>query len=290
MAMPRPQAPCASAARANSPSRAPGGMPSQRCSPRRQHPRHRLAGATEHAQRVVLHQRLGLARRAAPREVGGRGVQAAAERGHPARGERRVVAQVAHADRDVEVLADQVDEARRQVDLQRDRRIARARTRASSGASTRFARSPGIVTRSRPLGSPGGVCASDAAASTSSTTWCACSSTARPKSVTVSLRVVRSSRRSPSCALERGDAPRDGRLRQAQALGGAREAAFVDHAGEQQQVVRLRGSWGVHVRSRGASDCPVWWNNDIHFEGFWSCWEQQIYSDHRPTQRPRSDP
>src|SRR5690606_37362371 len=38
-------------------------------------------------------------------------------------------------------------------------------------------------------------------------------------------------------ALERADPPGDGRFRQAAALGGLREAAGIDHAGEEDQVV-----------------------------------------------------
>ena len=74
------------------------------------------------------------------------------------------------------------------------------RTRASSGPNTRYARSPGIDTRSRPLGSTCRFCASDAAAVDLLGHVPRMLEHARPKSVTVSLRVVRSSSRSPSCA------------------------------------------------------------------------------------------
>ena len=63
----------------------------------------------------------GFGRRSAAREVRGRGIQAAREHGHSASGARRVVTQFPHADRYVEVLADEIHEARGEIDLQRDR-------------------------------------------------------------------------------------------------------------------------------------------------------------------------
>jgi hypothetical protein len=71
----------------------------------------------------VLHQRLGFARHAAPLQIRRRGVQADRKRRHLTRCQRGVVGQAAHAQREVEVLADQVDAARRQVELEGDRRV-----------------------------------------------------------------------------------------------------------------------------------------------------------------------
>ena len=203
----------------------------------------------QQAQRVVLHQRLGLGGCAVSGEVVGRRIEAPANTREPARDERGVVGQVAHAHRDVEVLADQVDAPRRQVELERDGRVAGDEV----GAASR--RAPGWRSRSASTraaarsAAPGGAAPATAAASTSSTTWCACSSTLRPKSVTVSLRVVRRSRRSPSALSSAASRRETVDFGQAQALGRAAEAAFVGHAGEEQQVVGFE----AHV----AADCSI---------------------------------
>src|SRR5439155_19771870 len=56
-------------------------------------------------------------------EISGRGIEAAGEYGHAAGGEGRVVSQFTHADGDVEVLADEIDETRGEIQLERDRRV-----------------------------------------------------------------------------------------------------------------------------------------------------------------------
>ena len=95
------------------------------CLATNQRPAGRLAVAREQSQRVVFREGRRLLRQAAPRDVGGCGVEASGERREPARGERRVVGDLADAKRDVDVLADEVDVARRQIEVERDPRMAR---------------------------------------------------------------------------------------------------------------------------------------------------------------------
>ena len=202
----------------------------------REDPRHRLAGAREQAQRVVFHQRLGFRRLAAAGDVGGRGIESGRPRGDAPGGERGVVRQLAHADRHVEVLADEVDPPRRQVDLERDCRIAAdevgeeiAENEVREVAGHRYAQ---------------------AAAGLGLALQCE-----RRRGVDFLRHVARMVEHA---AAEVGDAELAGRaqqqalaqlrlqrrhaagdrgFRQAQALGRAAEAAGVGHAGEQEEVV-----------------------------------------------------
>jgi hypothetical protein len=104
-------------------------------------------------QGIVLHQRFGFGRHAAALQVVGRGVEADGKIGQRPGGERSVVGQVAHAHGHVEVLADQVDAPRRQIHLQRAPPGSRTMKSAIHGPSRLVAKSAGIDTRRRPLGS-----------------------------------------------------------------------------------------------------------------------------------------
>ena len=191
----------------------------------------------------MLHQRFGLGWHAAAREV-----RRATRRGCRENTARRRAAsdassrQVAHAERDVEILADQVDPPRRQVDLERDRRIVARRIRRGAAPSTRLAKSAGIDTRSRPLGSDLPVLRQ------------ATPPRPRPRrDVTGMLQhgvaeigdreLARGAQQQALAQLrfERREPARDGRFGQPQALGRPREAAFVDDAGEEQKVVGFDG-------------------------------------------------
>ena len=131
----------------------------------------------------------------------------------------------------------------------------RAMKSASNWPSTMLAKSPGIDTRKRPLGSTCRCCASDAAASTSLATWRACSSTLWPKSVTVSLRVVRSSSRSPSCdssaATRRETVDFGSRTRVAARLklpSSTTRANSIRSFGSRFMIVRLSHQWNNVIR------------------------------------------
>jgi hypothetical protein len=173
-------------------------------------------------------------------------------------GERRIVGQVAHPQRDIEVLADQVDAARRQVELERDRRVARDEVgeRLPQHVVRKIGRHRDAEPSARlhlPLLRQGG------------------------GGIDFGHHLVRMlehaaaevgdgqlARRSQQQAfaelrLEVGDAPRHGRLRLAGALGGAAEAAFVDDAREQQEVVGFEGG-------HGSLSCL--WNDVIHLTVF----------------------
>ena len=68
----------------------------------------------------MFHQRFGLGRHTATREVPRCCVKAHREHREPARRQRRIIWKIAHAQCNVEVLADQVDPSRRQIDFKRN--------------------------------------------------------------------------------------------------------------------------------------------------------------------------
>src|SRR5882672_8087078 len=74
---------------------------------------------------VMFKELLRLLRRAVRLEVRRRRVQTSMQLEDQARGKRRIVAQLAKAQRDVETLGDDIDRAHREVHLQSDRRVSR---------------------------------------------------------------------------------------------------------------------------------------------------------------------
>ena len=239
----RRRAPGASGAPANWPVARPGGdaLPARvaaRAAPRASGSPLRV----KHAQRVVLHQRLGLGGRAAAREVGRRGVQAAPNTWRAAAPRARRRRQVAHADArrrssrrsGPRAAATGRPPARSPGTGRRNRRARRQHEawrgrRAWTRAGGRWARPAGSgrATRRRPPRRRRGGRAPARCAEVGD------------------RQLARGAQQQALTQLrfQRGHAARDRGLGQPQALGGTAEAALVGHAREQQQIVRLRGSW-----------------------------------------------
>ena len=171
---------------------------------------------------------------------------------------------VAHANRHVEVLADQIDEACGQVDLERDRRIL-----PDELGEHRREHEVGEVARHRH------------AQPSARLDLPVLGQRRRGRDVLDDVmrmlehgaaevgdgELARRAQQQPFAELrfERRHASRHGRLGQAQALGGAGKAAFVDDAGEEQEIVGFE----VHGSSAGLRHSALFhqWNNDIHFRG-----------------------
>ena len=176
----------------------------------------------------------------------------------------------AHADRDVEVLADEIDEARREVDLQRDRRIRPDELREERREHDRAQ-----VARHRHAQPSGGLDLPVLG-----------ERRRRGHVLDDVMRVLQHrepevgdrelagrAQQQPLAQLgfERRHPARHRRLGEPEPPGRPREAAFVDDAREEQEIVRLE-FMGLRV-AVGALHWPrcqplLHGNNVIHFDGF----------------------
>jgi len=200
-----------------------------------QRPRHRRTVGAEQADRVVRRELLRRRRLTPLRQVVGRGIQAVGKRSQAARGEQRIVWQRPDADGGIESLAQQVDPARREVQLQRDGRVQghergqhvaehQVRDVAGHGYPQPPARR-GLAVVAQ--GRRGVHLEGDLARVLEKL----------PSELGQRLTPRRAQQEAlANPRLQRRDAPRDGGLWQTQPLGGAAEAPQLGDAGEHEQV------------------------------------------------------